>query len=129
MKGLDTENDIPLINMPAANIVNQIAYIQPEWYNFKVSLESQYVFRQNETPDDIIVFSPDQQQNVLLEINTAPEAYHLLNLNGRMSFPMGGRTQLTTALSVNNLLDASFRDYLNRQRFFAYDFLNNTASN
>jgi iron complex outermembrane receptor protein len=121
VKGNDTDTDIPLINIPAANIVNQIAYTQPEWHNLQISLESQYVFRQNETPDDIIVFSPEQQQNVLLEINTAPEAYHLLNLNSRLSFPLGGRTQLTTALSVNNLLDTSFRDYLNRQRFFADD--------
>ncbi|MCE2613915.1 TonB-dependent receptor [Flavobacteriaceae bacterium D16] len=121
VKGNDTDTDIPLINIPAANIVNQISYTQLDWHNFEISLESQYVFRQNETPDDIIVFSPDQQQNVLLEINTAPEAYHLLNLNSSMSFPLGGRTQLTTSLSVNNLLDTSFRDYLNRQRFFADD--------
>lgn len=121
VKGKDTENNIALINIPAANLVNQIAYVQPKWHNFEVSLESQYVFRQNEVPDDIIVFSPEQQQDILLEINTPPEAYHLLNLNSNLSFPLGGRTQLTTALAVNNLLDTSYRDYLNRQRFFADD--------
>ena len=121
VKGKDTENNIALINIPAANFNNQVSFKQPEWHDFEVSLESQYVFRQNETPDDIVVFSPEQQEEVLLEINTAPEAYHLLNLNSSMSFPLGGRTQLTTALAVNNLLDTSFRDYLNRQRFFADD--------
>lgn len=121
VKGKDTENDIPLINIPAANIVNRISYTQPKWHDFEISLESQYVFRQNETPDDILVFSPEQQQEVLLEINSPPDAYHLLNLNSSLSFPLGGRTQLTTALAVNNLLDTSYRDYLNRQRFFADD--------
>ncbi|MDX1314480.1 MAG: TonB-dependent receptor [Eudoraea sp.] len=121
VKGLDTENDIPLINIPAAQFKNQITFVQPEWHDFEVSLESQYVFRQNETPEDIIVFSPEQQQDVILEINTPPEAYHVMNFSSAMSFPMGGRTELTANLSVNNLLNTSFRDYLNRQRFFADD--------
>jgi iron complex outermembrane receptor protein len=121
VKGLDTENDIALINIPAAQAKNQITYMQPEWHDFEISLESQYVFRQNEVPDNITVFSPEQQQEVLLEINTPPEAYHLLNLSSGMSFPLGDRSELTTNITVNNLLDTAFRDYLNRQRFFADD--------
>ncbi|MBT8177983.1 MAG: TonB-dependent receptor, partial [Eudoraea sp.] len=100
---------------------NQIAYVQPKWHDFEVSLESQYVFRQNEVLDNFTVFSPEQQQDVLLEINTPPEAYHLLNLNSSLSFPLGEDSELTTGLAVNNLLDTSYRDYLNRQRFFADD--------
>ena len=121
VKGTDTDNDIALINIPAADLKNQITYSQPSWHNFEISLESQYVFRQNEVPDNISVFSPEQQQEVLLEINTPPEAYHLFNFTSSLSFPMGGGAQLTTALNVNNLLDTSYRDYLNRQRFFADD--------
>ena len=121
VKGKDTENNIALINIPAANFNNQVSYKKPGWHDFEISLQSQYVLRQNEVPDNITVFSPEQQQNVLLEINTPPEAYHLLNLNSSLEFPLGGRTQLTTALAVNNLLDTSYRDYLNRQRFFADD--------
>ena len=93
----------------------------PQWNNFEASLESQYVFRQNETPDNIMVYSPEQQQDVLLEINTPPNAYHLLALGSKMEFPFKNKTTLTTSLTVNNLLNTDYRDYLNRQRFFASD--------
>ena len=121
VKGNDTENDIALINIPSGNFRNSVTFSKPEWNDFEVSLESQYVLRQNEVPDNITVFSPEQQQEVLLEINTPPEAYHLLGLQSKMGFQLGGSTKLTTSLRINNLLDTRFRDYLNRQRFFADD--------
>nr|WP_299485181.1 TonB-dependent receptor [uncultured Allomuricauda sp.] len=121
VKGRDISTNTPLINIPAANIRNKVTYVKPEWKNFEFSLESQYVFRQNEVPDNITVFSPEQQQDVLLEINTAPDAYHLLGLKSKMEFPFGNGTNLTTSLVVNNLLNTNYRDYLNRQRFFADD--------
>lgn len=121
VKGRDISNNSALINIPAANLRNSITYSLPKWKNFSVSLESQYVFRQNETPENIIVFSPEQQQDVPLAINTAPDAYHLLGLHSQMEFSIGKRTKLTTSLVVNNILDTSYRDYLNRQRFFADD--------
>ncbi|MEX0312762.1 MAG: TonB-dependent receptor [Allomuricauda sp.] len=121
VKGSDTENDIPLINMPAANFRNRISYIRPEWKNLEISLESQYVLQQNEVPENLMVFSPEQQQEVSLEINTPPDAYHLLGLTSKMEFPFENGTKLTTSLVVNNLLDTDYRDYLNRQRFFADD--------
>ncbi|WP_411029636.1 TonB-dependent receptor [Spongiimicrobium sp. 3-5] len=121
VKGRDTQNDIPLINMPAARLRNKITFAKPEWKNFEVSLQSQYVFRQNEVPANISVFSPEQQQNVLLEINTPPKAYHLMDLRAKIEFPLRKHMNLTTSLVVNNLLDTKYRDYLNRQRFFADD--------
>nr|WP_299172936.1 TonB-dependent receptor [uncultured Allomuricauda sp.] len=121
VKGRDISTNTPLINIPAANIRNKVTYAKPEWKNFELSLESQYVFRQNEVPDNITVFSPEQQQDVPLEINTAPDAYHLLGLKSKMEFPFGNGTNLTTSLVVNNLLNTNYRDYLNRQRYFADD--------
>ncbi|WP_420601313.1 TonB-dependent receptor [Flagellimonas sp.] len=121
VKGRDVENDSPLINIPAANLRNKVTFTKPEWKNLEISLESQYVFQQNEVPENIMVFSPEQQQDVLLEINSAPEAYHLLGLTSKIEFPFGNGTKLTTSLVVNNLLDTNYRDYLNRQRFFADD--------
>ena len=80
-----------------------------------------YIFRQNETPPNITVFSPQAQEELLLEINDAPDAYHLLDFYSKISFSLGGKTQLTTSLAVNNVLNTNYRDYLNRQRFFADD--------
>ena len=121
VKGNDTQRDQALINIPSANLRNRLLYSRPEWKGFEIALRSDYVFRQNEFPPNIIVFSPEQQEEVLLEINTPPDAYHLLGLFGKMEFPLGEKTRLTTSLTINNILNTNYRDYLNRQRFFADD--------
>jgi iron complex outermembrane receptor protein len=121
VKGRDLINEEALINIPAANFRNKLIFSLPKWKNFETSLESQYVFRQNETPSNIMVYSPEQQQEVLLKINTPPDAYHLLAFSSKLEFPLQNGTKLTTTLIVNNLLNTEFRDYLNRQRFFADD--------
>ncbi|MRX63913.1 TonB-dependent receptor [Maribacter luteus] len=118
-KGKDTSEDEPLINIPAAHIRNKISYNIP-WKNLEVGLESKYVFKQNETPADIYVYSPEQGEDVLLEINTAPAAYHVLSLNSGMDFKFDKST-LTVNLIATNILDVSYRDYLNRLRYFADD--------
>ncbi|NNK12389.1 MAG: TonB-dependent receptor [Flavobacteriaceae bacterium] len=119
VKGTDVENDIALINVPSANFRNRIRFSKKEWKGLEVSLMSNLVFRQNETPANFVVFSPEQQQDVLLEINSPPDAYHLLGFTSKMDFPLGGARVLTTSLNVNNILNTTYRDYLDRQRYFA----------
>ncbi|WP_394972131.1 TonB-dependent receptor [uncultured Croceitalea sp.] len=121
VKGKDMTNDTALINIPSANIKNSLSFTKPEWKKLELRLTSDYVFRQNEVPDNFTVFSPEQQEEILLEINTAPKAYHLLGLYSKVAFNVGNGNTLTTSLAVNNLLDTRFRNYLNRQRFFADD--------
>jgi len=125
VKGRDMDNDAALINIPAANFRNQLKFVRPEWRNFEISLVSNYVFRQNEFPPNVVVFSPEQQQEVLLEINTPPDAYHILGLNSKLEFPLGDSLKLTTMLTINNVLNTTYREYLNRQRFFADDLARN----
>ena len=120
IKGKDVENDIALINIPAVNFSNKLVYSKPEWNGLELSIQSQHVFRQNETPPNIMVFSPEQQREVLLEINSPPDAYHLLNTNAKTELELG-KSVLTMSLTINNILNTNYREYLNRQRFFAYD--------
>ena len=127
VKGTDTETDTPLINIPAANFTNSITYTIPKWNNFLVSLESQYVFEQTRFPDNIVVFSPEQQENVILDINTPPDAYHLLSLNTEASFTLKNKNDLTVGLTASNLLNTNYRDYLNRQRYFVDDMGRNIS--
>ncbi len=121
VRGTDTETDIPLINIPAANLNNSIAYSNEKWKDFTISLESQYVFEQKRFPPNITVFSPQQLEEVVLDINTPPNAYHLLALNTEASFSIKNKKDLTVGLSVTNLLNTSYRDYLNRLRYFVED--------
>ena len=127
VRGTDTSNAIDLINIPAANLTNRISYVAPKLHNLLISLESQYVFEQTRFPPNITVFSPQQQQEVLLDINTPPPDYHLLALNTEMSFSIQNNNDLTVGLTASNLLDISFRDYLNRLRYFVDDMGRNIS--
>ncbi|MEJ2163613.1 MAG: TonB-dependent receptor, partial [Robiginitalea sp.] len=120
-KGNDLDQDLALINMPAPITRNEVLFKKPEWHELVIGLESTYVFRQNEYPPNIFVFSPSEQETVELEINTPPDAYHLLGLKANMAFDLSETLVLNTGLTINNLLDTSYREYLNRNRYFADD--------
>ena len=119
VKGRDIETEIPLINIPAANVSNALIFHKENWNDLVVSLESEYTFRQNEFPDNIMVFSPQEQEDVLLEINTPPGDYHLLHLNADMTVPFIKQNKLNIGVTINNITNNTYRNYLNRQRFFA----------
>ncbi len=120
-KGNDLDQNQPLINIPAPITRNALAFTKPQWHQFEISLESTYVFRQNETPPNIFVFSPSEQELVELEINTPPDAYHLLDLRAGMEFALSETLVLNTGLAIENLVNTNYREYLNRNRYFADD--------
>ena len=119
VKGTDLGQDQALINMPPVNMRHVLVLQEPDWNSFEIGIESQTVFRQNEFPENIEVFSPEQNEDVLLEINTPPPAYHLLNLNASMRFDVFEGTELEVTLLAQNLLNTRYRDYLDRLRYFA----------
>lgn len=127
VQGEDKTANTPLINIPAANLANTITYTNAQWKNLSVSIESQYVFEQKRFPPNIFVFSPQQQQEVELDINTPPAAYHLLALDAAASFTIRNNNDFKVGLRATNLLNTSYRDYLNRQRYFVDDLGRNIS--
>jgi iron complex outermembrane receptor protein len=121
VKGTDSDRKTALIDMPAPILKNSVSFLKPQWHNFEISLVSTYSWEQNEYPPNIEVFSPAEQRQVILDINTPPGAYHLLSLRTRMEFDLGGSMWLSTGLKAENLLNTNYRDYLNRQRYYADD--------
>jgi iron complex outermembrane receptor protein len=125
--GEDTDLSIPLINIPAPQLENTISYSNPGWENFNIALTSQYVFEQKRFPDNIFVFSPIQEQEVELDINTPPEAYHLLSVDTQIALDLMHPKDLTIGFRMTNMLNTVYRDYLNRQRFFVDDLGRNIS--
>ncbi|WP_088341225.1 TonB-dependent receptor [Robiginitalea sediminis] len=119
VKGRDLDLDTPLINVPAARTRNELVWEKQAWHDFQFGLESLYVFRQNEFPENIVVFSPEQGQDVELAINTPPPAYHLLNLHAGIGWPKLEKASVRITLHAQNVLNVSYRDYLDRLRYFA----------
>ncbi|MBT0608372.1 TonB-dependent receptor [Aequorivita echinoideorum] len=130
VKGYDRARDEPLINMPPVNTKNGITYQNPQWKNLRINLQSQYVFEQNEFPDtNFEVFIPETQTTEIVDVSTPPDAYHLLNFDSSIDFKVNQKSTLTVGFGVTNLLDTSYRNYLNRLRYYADDLGRNFLLN
>lgn len=122
IKGYERSNDKPLINMPPVNLKNQISYSFPELNNLNVSLESEYVFRQNEYPNNNFeVFIPTEDIYSTLDTSTPPSAYHLLNFASSIGFKAENGGNYKINLRVENLFNKLYKNYLNRLRYFTHE--------
>ena len=122
IKGYERENGKPLVNMPPANLKNQISYNFPGLNNLNISLESEYVFRQNEYPNNNFeVYVPTQENYQLLDTSTPPGAYHLLNFASSVGFKSENGGSYKISLRVENLFNNLYKDYLNRLRYFTHE--------
>jgi iron complex outermembrane receptor protein len=130
IKGYDRTMDLPLINMPPVSTLNELVWMHPEFYDLRISLQSQYVFEQNEFPDNNFdVFIPETGESVEVDVSTPPPAYHLMHLSGDATFKLNEKSDLAVGLTINNLFDTSYRDYLNRLRYYADDLGRNIILN
>ena len=122
IKGYERDNDKPLINMPPVNLKNQISYSIPDLNNLNLSLESEYVFRQNEYPNNNFeVFIPTEDIYSTLDTSTPPGAYHLLNFASSIGFKSENGGNYKINLRIENLLNHHYKNYLNRLRYFTHE--------
>lgn len=121
--GQDINRDVVLINMPPFNMSNTVTYEKEEWNNFYFSVNSQFVAKQNQFPDnnfitDIVNTTTGEFEEVEVDISSPPSAYHLINLSSGIEFDLD-RKKLSVNLNISNLFNTNYRDYLNRLRFYA----------
>lgn len=120
VKGKDLSRNDALINMPAASTKNAIIYNNKKINNLYLKLQSDYVFRQNEYPDNNFeVFIAETETTEIVDVSTPPEAYHLLSFNSSVDFELSNETSLTVGFDVSNVFNTSYRNYLNRTRYYA----------
>jgi iron complex outermembrane receptor protein len=118
----DTKNNMPIIDMPPFQMRNSISYKNDDWHGFSSSLISEFFARQNRFPDfNFDQFIAETNTTVLVDISTPPNAYHLFHINNSMDFDLGNQSKIQVSFNINNLLNTSYRNYLNRLRFFADD--------
>jgi len=113
--GLDLTHNIPLINMPANNarlnlsydVIKGVQLGEKRLENVEISLSNAYVFRQNNLlPEQDFVLPPD--------------AYYLLGGSASGDIQLN-KIGLRIFVRADNFLNTAYRDYLNRQRYFADD--------
>jgi iron complex outermembrane receptor protein len=122
IKGKDLDLNDALIDIPAFKTVNTLGYSNKNWLGFNASLQSELVLRQNDFPDyNFEVFIPSEQEMVLVDISTPPPGYHLMHFESDITLQLSKKTDLNIGLNVTNIFNTSYREYLNRLRYFADD--------
>ena len=116
--GSDLTGNQPLIDMPPAQFTNRFTWYQLGIQNLSAFVANQTVLAQNRFPDnDYIVTVPTdngQFANELVRISQPPAAYSLWDVGVNYAF-----AKARLSLSVSNLFNTRYRNYLNRQRFYA----------
>jgi len=130
VKGYDRSRDEPLINMPPVNTKNELVYQNEDLNNLRLTLQSEYFFRQNEFPNNNFeVFIPDTETLETIDLSTPPGAYHILNFNSSIDYNINKKSILTIGFRITNLANTSYRNYLNRLRYYADDLGRNFLFN
>lgn len=122
VNGRDKTNNDAVIDMPPLTLNNRIQFSKKEWNNLTLELQSEMVFRQTQFPDNNFTTNIIENGNfvpVEVDISTPPPAYHLLHFTSDFQFKVTEHSLATLGFSVFNILDTPYRDYLNRQRFYA----------
>jgi len=81
-------------------------------------LASQYVAQQKQVPDfnfQYNFFDDGEISSRLVDISTAPKAYHLINLSVETKV----FDKIDIRLTADNIFNVDYRNYLNRLRYFA----------
>lgn len=122
IKGRDLDIKDALIDIPSFKTVNIIGYSNRKWLGFNAELQSELVLEQNDFPNNNFeAFIPRTEEFVLVDISTPPPTYHLLHLYSDITLQLSQKTDLNIGLSITNILNTSYREYLNRLRYFADD--------
>lgn len=120
--GRDLHSNDYLIDMPPFNTTHGIQYKNDNWNNFKIELKSETVLNQTNYPNfnfDTNIVVNGNLTPVTVDISSPPNTYSLLHLFAECELLTFKESTLTTAFSIQNLLNTNYRDYLNRQRFYA----------
>lgn len=121
VNGKNISTDDFLIDIPPFVWNNKIQYKNESWFNLVTELKSELVFRQNQYPNynfETNIIVDNTLTPVLVDISSPPKGYHLLHFYSEVTFKVSKKNSLKTSFSVQNIFNTTYRDYLNRQRFF-----------
>lgn len=120
--GQDMSKDLPIIEIPPLHLNTKIQYSNPKFHHLLLSLKADLVFNQNRFPDNNFYTNIVVNGNLesrLVDISTPPPSYKLLHFYSEMKFKTFKKSWTTLVFSVQNIFNSEYRDYLNKQRFFA----------
>ncbi len=119
----NVSKDEPLINQPPLNINAELSWKTPLIAGLdesKLTMQTSYTFRQFQAPRTVsveqlinreVIITPESE---IFDFRDAPDGYFLANVMWQWS-----KGRFGGQLEVRNMLNTSYRDYLNQMRYFA----------
>lgn len=117
LKAYDTRNENYLVMIPANRWDNQLRHEIPQLGNLHhlfLSVGNLWVARQKRVPPNSDFLPP-------------PSAYSLWNIQAGGTIHLSDKQQLEIGLSVQNLFNTVYRDYMNRFRYYSDDIGRNAS--
>lgn len=108
VRGRDVTKDEWLFQMPSDRTENALLFTLPKagkWSAVEVSASSTLVFEQSRIP-------------VGLDFTDPPGTYHLIGFSTTAARTLG-KSELRIGLQANNILNTTYRDYMDRFRYYA----------
>ena len=120
LQGDNKTDDISLINMPATNFYNSISYKNEDLNQLTLSLNHKTVLQQKRYPDyNFYTYNATLQEDVYVDISSAPSSYSLFSFNSSIELKAFEKGNIKLEFNVENIFNTSYRNYLNRLRYYA----------
>ena len=106
--------------MPATNFTNSITYNNENLNQLSIGLRQKTVLQQNRFPDyNFFTFDAISQDDVFVDISSTPSAYTLFDFNSSINLKAFTSGALRLEFNIANVFNTSYRENLNRLRYFA----------
>lgn len=118
--GNDLKNEEPLIDIPPFTSITSLTYTNKNWLGLETTLKSEWTGKQTRFPNNNFEqFIATTNSTTLVDISTPPNGYHLFHFSSSISGNWIKGVNSKIGVAINNIFNTSYRDYLNRQRYFA----------
>ena len=122
LQGDNLTDNIPLIHMPAANFSNRLSYVNANLNQLTIRLSQKTSLQQNRFPDyNFFTYNATIQEDVFVDISSTPPTYSLFGLNTSAVFKVFKKGSLKLEFNIENMFNKSYREHLNRLRYFSDD--------
>lgn len=120
--GQDLSQNQPLMDMPPLRLRNTLLWKPASIKDWSFELQSLWMLRQHRFPDfnfETQIVQNGELSPVEVDISTPPPGYHIIHFRAGKTFQLTSKVSAETSLWVENLTEVAYRNYLNRQRFYA----------
>ena len=122
IEGFEKLSKTPLINIPPFKSSNYIQFSIPKLKSLFMTISSKSILRQNQFPNhnfETSVVENGVRLNKLVDISTPPRSYHLFGAEFHWGPYPFFSNNINLSLIFDNIFNSSYRNYLNRLRFYA----------